>query len=352
MPQPVRAPRVNNNDDTVRLSHIFIEIGTRIRPGEPLLDVETDKATFTVESELDGYLLAVNGQVGDTVSVGSILAWIGSAPDEPVTISTGSADASPDPSGPPAEANGRRPTLKALMMMKQLGVAATDIPNGGPQLRAEDVRRHATGRKAALSVPPPHGETKLPVSGHQAPLSREERGMFRTVLWQKEEAAAAYLEISYDPEPWRVYAAAFQKDNGLWFDPALALFAWKLSKLALETPKINATVWQGDAFLYDRVNVGFTVQADSTLYLVVVQDAQLMDEREFVREISGLQLSAMRHALTPEQTSGATGSFSSMARWNVCRHVPILPPHTSLCVSTQLPKTASRISAPPMTTVS
>src|SRR5215471_19819414 len=110
MPIPVRTPRVNNNDDSVKLSHVFPEIGSRIRQGDPIADVETDKATFTVESEHEGFLLAVNAKVGDIIDVGSILAWIGAAPDEPVDAEH-SESAAANNSSP-------EPTLKALLLLK------------------------------------------------------------------------------------------------------------------------------------------------------------------------------------------------------------------------------------------
>ena len=40
--------------------------------------------------------------------------------------------------------------------------------------------------------------------------------------------------------------------------------------------------------------------------------------------------------------SGATVSFSSMARWNVSRHIPVLPPQTSLIVAHAAPKGSGR----------
>jgi pyruvate dehydrogenase E2 component (dihydrolipoamide acetyltransferase) len=153
------------------------------------------------------------------------------------------------------------------------------------------------------------------------------------VAWQRENATPGYVEIDYDPAAWQQYAADFQKARGLWFDPALSLMSWRLAQLAVEHPRINATVAGGAAHLYDDVNLGFTVQAKATLYLVAVKGAQRMAADEFVRELGALQLAAMRETLTGEQTSGATVSFSSMARWNVTRHLPVLPPYTSLIVA-------------------
>jgi pyruvate/2-oxoglutarate dehydrogenase complex dihydrolipoamide acyltransferase (E2) component len=288
MPIAIRTPRVNNNDDEVKLSHVFVERGAKIRSGDPLAEVETEKATFTVESERDGYVLAVNGGLGEMLAVGSVLVWLGDSPDE-VVEATENGAAAPHKNGVQ-----RGPSLKSLLLKKQHGIA-------------------------------------LP--GKAEPLTPEQRGMLRTVSWQREQAAPGYIEIEHDPSPWQQYAAEFKTAQGLWFDPLLSLMAWRLAQLAREHPRINATVAGASAHLYEAVNLGFTVQADATLYLVVVKDAGAMDAQTFVRELGGLQLAAMRHSLTPEQMADPTLSFSSMARWNVTRHMPILPPNTSLIVA-------------------
>ena len=50
MPIPLHTPRINNNDDTVRLTKVLVAVGGPIRRGDPIIDIETDKAVFTVES--------------------------------------------------------------------------------------------------------------------------------------------------------------------------------------------------------------------------------------------------------------------------------------------------------------
>ena len=58
-----------------------------------------------------------------------------------------------------------------------------------------------------------------------------------------------------------------------------------------------------------------------------------LGRREFVERLGQLQRGALAHALRSADLTGATVSFSSMARWNVSRHIPVLPPHTSLIVA-------------------
>jgi pyruvate dehydrogenase E2 component (dihydrolipoamide acetyltransferase) len=315
MPTAIRTPRVNNNDDVVKLSHLYVERGAKIRTGDPLAEVETEKATFTVESEHDGFVLAVNGGLGDMVAVGSVLVWLGDTADEAVE------DEKHAPAGMAARQAGFEPTLKALLLLKHYGLDAADVDAPTGRLTAEDVLRHVARRRGP----------ELP--GRSEPLTPEQRGMLRTVSWQREHAVPGYIEIEYDATEWARFAAEFKEAHGLWYDPALSLMGWRLAQLAAENPRINATVAGASAHLYDDVNLGFTVQADATLYLVVVKGAQGLDALGFTRELGGLQLAAMRHSLTADQTSGATVSFSSMARWGVACHMPILPPETSLIVA-------------------
>ena len=328
----IHTPRINNNDDTVRLAAVLVEIGAAIRTGDPIIDVETDKATFTVESPADGYLLHVSGAIGDTLDVGSTLAWIGATADEAIPTEKPAADTAAG-----SDASGSGPSLKALLLLKAHGLKISDVPHTG-RLTAADVERAAAGR----SRPEPRAEIKQGPSkqwdasripGRIVSFTPEERGMARTVTWHRDEAAAGYIELAHDPQPWEAYAAEFQKTHGLMLNPLLPLMAWRLAKLAAEKPRINAHEGAEGAYVYDQVNLGFMVQAGSSLYLVVVRDAASKSELDFVHELSDLQRAAMKKSLKAEQASDATIAFTSMARWNVVRHIPILVPQTSLIVA-------------------
>ena len=164
-------------------------------------------------------------------------------------------------------------------------------------------------------------------------LSSVERGMLRTVEWHRAEAAAAYLEIVYDPSEWERYAAGFQQSNRLLLNPLLSLFSWRLVQLAKARPHLNATIAGESRYLYDHVNLGFTVQAGDRLYMAIVPEAETLSETDFVARLGEVQRAAMKNALDPAHSSGATIAMSSMARWAVTRHIPVLAPHTALMIA-------------------
>lgn len=339
MPTALYTPRVNNNDDTVRLSHLFVETGARIKTGDPVADVETDKATFTVEAENDGYLLTFNAQKGDTIEVGSVLAWIGSSPDE-------APPGAPGTSAAPANRTvTRSTTLKAALLLAQYGIEAWQVPSTAERVSAEDVERYlaehalksATARDEPSNGRVPGEKISLP-SGKAVDLTPEERGMLRTVEWHKREAASAYVEIAYEESAWSAHASEFQKSNKLLMSPLLSLIAWRLVQVAKEKPLINATLDGRTRHEYEHVNLGFTVQAGQRLYVAVVNEAEKLDESAFVQQLGDLQRRAMKGELRPDETSGATVCFSSMARWPVTRHMPILMPYTSFMLAHTAPR--------------
>jgi pyruvate dehydrogenase E2 component (dihydrolipoamide acetyltransferase) len=335
MATPLHVPRVNNNDDSVRIVAVGVKEGDFVKNGQIIGAVETDKAVLDVPAERDGYVLKVLHQPGETANVGSVLLWLGDlaserAPEEaPTPVRVGHASAA-------------RPTGKALSMLRELGLDGTEIPASGDRLTVADIeawlakeRRGSTGGSSAPAGP---AEQAPAVAGESQALSSEERAMLNTVAWHRDRAASAYVEIEYDPKPWNEYAARYAADNKLMLSPLLALVAFRLVEIARETPRINATVVGERRYQYRVVNLGFTVQAGATLYLAVVRNAHEMTPKRFIDALGEVQRHAVAHKLGPDESSGATLSFSSMARWEVARHMPVLPPYTSLIIAHAAPR--------------
>jgi pyruvate/2-oxoglutarate dehydrogenase complex dihydrolipoamide acyltransferase (E2) component len=170
-------------------------------------------------------------------------------------------------------------------------------------------------------------------SGKTRALSAVERGMLATVSWHRDEAVAGYIEYEFDAAEWTAFAADYGSRRGLMTSPLLGLMTYRLASIARDTPRINSTMHGGQLYQYEHVNVGFTVQVGDTLYLAVLSEAEKLDADAFLLRIGELQRKAFAHKLDSAETEGATVAFSSMARWGIARHVPILPPYTSLIVA-------------------
>lgn len=340
MAASIHVPRINNNDDEVKLVELRVTVGDRVQAGQVVASVETDKAVVDVESATEGHVLAVLGTLDAQVRVGSVLIWLGATADEAVPAA---AVAEPvTAAGPPAGAA----TAKALALLHQYGLSVGDVPASGGRLSAEAVLRHVQASGLQPRPGPSRGNTgahsavvmsdradKPDMPGTARPLRNTERGMLNTVRWQRDFAVPGYVEMAYDAAAWDRHAAAFGHKHQLLLNPLLALLAWRLVQLAVATPKFNATIAGDHRHEYDRVNLGFTVQSGEVLYLAVLRDAATLDELGFANRLVDLQRRAAGHLLEPSELQGATIGFSSMARWKVARHVPILSPHTALMVA-------------------
>jgi pyruvate/2-oxoglutarate dehydrogenase complex dihydrolipoamide acyltransferase (E2) component len=336
MPHPLHVPRVNNNDDLVTLVELAVREGDYVKRGQIVGAVETDKAVLEVEADSDGYVLKILGRLKAQAAVGSVLLWLGATADESVPNETATPAV--------ASAASRRPTAGARARLKELGLRAEDIPAAGERLTEADIeawlvsRGDAVPRASAGPLSAPASERAPDVPGDFVDLSPEEHGMMTTVLWHRDQAAAGYIETEYDPALWEAYAKRYADENRLLLPPLMPLMAFRLVELATAEPRINAAIVDKRRYQYGPVNLGFTVQAGRMLYLTVVREANRLDAGRFIEAMGDIQRRAMAHKLAPSEMTGATIAFTSMARWNVSRHVPILPPQTGLIVAHSAPR--------------
>jgi pyruvate/2-oxoglutarate dehydrogenase complex dihydrolipoamide acyltransferase (E2) component len=56
-----------------------VEVGGEVKRGEPLVEIETDKANMTYDADTDGVLIEIVAQEGDTLEIGEVIARIGDA---------------------------------------------------------------------------------------------------------------------------------------------------------------------------------------------------------------------------------------------------------------------------------
>ena len=76
MPISVVMPALEMAQETGKLISWLKKEGQEVAKGEPLLEVETDKAVMEVEAPGDGILAGIKVQEGDVVPVGQTIAWL------------------------------------------------------------------------------------------------------------------------------------------------------------------------------------------------------------------------------------------------------------------------------------
>ena len=167
-------PALEMAQETGKIVSWIKKEGDPIRKGEPILEVETDKAVVEVESPADGVLAGIRSREGDVIPVGQTVAWVVAPGEQPPadaptaaptarTMTAQPAATAPSPAAPPAAAvpspgsSGIQISPKARRLAQEKGVDLTKIRGTGPDgiITSDDVMAAAEGLAAAASAAAP-----------------------------------------------------------------------------------------------------------------------------------------------------------------------------------------------------
>jgi pyruvate dehydrogenase E2 component (dihydrolipoamide acetyltransferase) len=98
----VTMPRLSDSMEEGTVLKWLVEEGGEVKRGEPLVEIETDKANMTYEADTDGALIEIVAQEGDTLPIGEVIARIG----EPGEAGGNGKAAEPKEEEPEAKAEG------------------------------------------------------------------------------------------------------------------------------------------------------------------------------------------------------------------------------------------------------
>ena len=79
MASDVTMPRLSDSMEEGTVLKWLVDEGAEVKRGEPLVEIETDKANMTYDADADGTLIEIVAQEGDTLAIGEVIARIGEA---------------------------------------------------------------------------------------------------------------------------------------------------------------------------------------------------------------------------------------------------------------------------------
>ncbi|HWJ44538.1 MAG TPA: dihydrolipoamide acetyltransferase family protein [Gaiellaceae bacterium] len=282
--------------------------GDAFARGEPLIEVETDKATVVYEAEADGTLDAILAPEGASVAIGEPIA----------TVANGERPES-QPTGVRPQFDAKRPnaTPVARRTAVDLGVALHDVEGTGPggRITQEDVQRAAGSGTVAAQPTAGKGDVRvLELTPTQATIARRMVESATTIPVFTVSAGADMSLI-----------AALRKDvDGA---PSLNDFIVKAAALTLrDFPRFNASYTDGKIECYSRINVGIAVATDDALLVPVVVDADGKTLTEIAADTRRLADAARRRAVRPEDLRDATFTVSNLGMFGVRAFTAIIDP--------------------------
>jgi pyruvate/2-oxoglutarate dehydrogenase complex dihydrolipoamide acyltransferase (E2) component len=269
--------------------------GQEIGEDDPLVEIQTDKATVEIPSPYGGTVLQILVAEGEVAPVGAVLVVIGQ-PGEELPAQAPPAGAT---SAPVAAAGAGRVQATPVVrrVAQELGVELAAVSGTGPggRITEEDVRAAASG----------------PAEGRREPL----RGVRRVIA---EHMVRAHREVA--PVTW---VEECDLEN-VALDRLLASVVKACAESLAEFPELNARL-DRDAIVYlERYDIGVAVQTDDGLVVPVVRSADEKSIDELASEIAALAERARGGTLGADELRGSTFTVTSAGKLAGLFQTPIV----------------------------
>ena len=353
----VRVPDIGDFKD-VPVIEIFVKVGDTVKAEDPLVSLESDKATMDVPAPLGGVVQELRVQVGDKVSEGSVILALATG-DAPTAAAPSAAAPAPEVAAsavPSVAATGIDEAAFALAyagpavrkLARETGVDLGKVKGTGAHGRIvrEDVQAFAKGGGAtpALAAAP---APKAPVASGGAgldllpwpkvdfakfgPIERKEQSRIKKIsaanlhrnwvviphVTTHDEADITELEV------FRVQMNKELEKSGV--KVSMLPFMMKAAVATLKKfPEFNASL-DGDALVLKNYwHIGFAADTPNGLVVPVIRDCDKKSVPEIAKEMGDLAKLARDGKLKPDQMSGGTFTISSLGGIGGIYFTPII----------------------------
>jgi pyruvate dehydrogenase E2 component (dihydrolipoamide acetyltransferase) len=310
----------------------LIEVGQEVREDQPMVEVETDKATVEIACPVDGVVRAVHARAGERIAVGGLLVTFleeeGEAAANGADGSARALAASPaspegagagaEPARAPSSADRAKPvraTPTARRLASELGIELAVVTGTGPEgaITDRDVRATApvlAGRPASAD-------------GHFTTPERREplRGVRRRIA---ERLTISQREI---PKVTVVEECDFTELAGIRGEISYSAFAVRAVVSALrEFPEFNAAL-EGDEIVFrNRYDIGIATQGPKGLVVPVLRGADSRSLPEIDQEVARLASQVRADTIAPDDLRGGTFTLTLAGKLGGLFATPLINP--------------------------
>jgi len=325
MPFSVVMPALEMAQEIGKLISWRKKEGDHVSKGEPLLEIETDKAIVEVEAPADGILAGVVAKEGAVIPVGETIAWIirpGEAvpakssavssarvAPEPERIATPAVDTVPHP----ATSASARLSPKARRLAREAGVDVAQLQGSGPggAVIATDIASVAEKRSSDL-------ETPSSIARIMAERTTQSWMTVPHFFVVREVDASGLIAIR------EAIASKHEFVNGrlTYTDLLVGLVARVLEK----HPRLNASWVSGKIRLNREINIAVAIAVEDAVVAPVIHGANSLPLKRISTERQNLSDRARANRLRPEDIAGATFTISNLGMFQVDAFSAIINP--------------------------
>lgn len=308
--------------------------GEPVVKGEPLLEVETDKAVLEVEAPADGVLAGVKAQEGDVIPVGRTIAWIVRAGEEVPDEASGShLAAAPSPPGPQPAAQpdrlqsppaGRKLSPKARRLAKEHGIDINTVRGSGAEgeILASDIQAalESKGARSKLhSETPPVGETLSATARLMAERTTQSWTSVPHFFLVREIEATGLLQARENLGP------ALKDARGVKITQTDLLVAL-VARTLMKCPRLNASWSENAIHFHQQINIGIAMAVQDGVVVAVIPKANTIALGEIAVQRTLLTERARARKLHLSDIANGTFTLSNLGMYQVDSFSAIITP--------------------------
>lgn len=357
-------PELGENIESIQVVRIMVAVGDEVAKDQPVVELETDKATIEAPSDLVGKVTEIHIAEGDEISVGQPLFTAATA-GAPAPAAPAQPTPTPEPvakAEAPATAPAPAPAPSAALaasvpspeckqvaaapsvrkFAREIGIVLSEVPGTGPNGRVskDDVKRYAkqlnegratqaqaVGIPAATALPPlPDFSQWGEVEAKKMSVIRYKTAEHMALSWSQaphvtiqDKADITELEALR-----KQYADLASKEGG---KLTMAVMVCKVVAQALvKFPVFNASVdMASKQIIYKSyVNLGVAVSTPRGLMVPVIRDADQKNMVQLAAEIKEIAVACRDGKIQVQDLAGGTFTVTNLGRICGTHFTPII----------------------------
>ena len=356
----IKVPSPGESISEVTVSKWLKQVGDYVKLDEPLVELESEKATFEVNAESAGVLTKQLAKEGEEIKVGAIIVEIdetAKAPEgapateqpSPAPKKTAEKKEESKPAATPAEAPKKPLETKsepstiesdvhiaplARELMLQYGLKAAQVKGSGPNGRIsrtdvlEAIVAKGTGGSGNAGKYNTGGERNVRVEK----MSNLRKTVAKRLVAAKNDTAmlTTFNEVNMKPimDLRTKYKTVFQEKHeiGLGF---MSFFTRACCIALLDWPAVNAFIDGDNIQFNDYCDISIAVSGPRGLVVPVIRNAEAMSLAEIEKEVKRLAGKARDNKLSLEEMSGGTFTITNGGVFGSMMSTPIINPPQS-----------------------
>lgn len=331
MANVINLPQLGQTMEEGTIVNCRVKEGDKVKKGDVIFEVETDKATLEMECPVEGFVKKILVAIDQTVPVNEPIIIIGDK-DEIIDNQM--------PTAPEAKAEkihniekkaeakitSKTENSKAFvsprakMTAKQLGIDLNLInpSDGKPRIMEKDVRK-----AAAINVPGRRPAPKYK-PGQSIAMSKMQKIIGQRMLQSKQEIPCFYLNTTADMTELVEYRAKL-KTSGI--DVSFNDFIIKAAGMALKQfPILTAQIDEDKIRIADKIAVGLAIAVGDELVAPLCKEPDAKSIEEIANYNKDLIARAKANKLRPDDFNGGCFTLSNLGGFGIESFIPIVVP--------------------------